>query len=151
MSRVERRAGWNGSLDKLQKALAGASAAEGQPCAEPGSFCWNEFMAADVNGAANFYTRLFGWKTEAMPGMDYTLFKHDGKTVGGLMGRKHDQAPPTWLAYVAVEDVDASARKAEQLGAKLCLPPTDIPTVGRIAIFQDPQGASLGLFQPART
>jgi predicted enzyme related to lactoylglutathione lyase len=40
------------------------------------------------------------------------------------------------------------ARGVEKLGGKVCLPPKDIPMVGRIAIFTDPQGATLGLFQP---
>ena len=101
--------------------------------------------------AAKFYTQLFGWKTEAMPGgMPYTLFKQDGKMVGGLMGRPHEQVPPHWLAYVKVENVDSSAKKASDLGAKTIMPPTDIPTVGRIAVIQDPEGAPLGLFQPAK-
>ena len=55
-----------------------------------------------------------------------------------------------WLAYVKVENVDATAHKATDLGAKIFMPAIDIPTVGRIAIFQDPQGATLGIFQPAK-
>jgi predicted enzyme related to lactoylglutathione lyase len=49
-----------------------------------------------------------------------------------------------------VESVDASARKAAELGAKTLMPPMDIPTVGRIAVIQDPEGAPLGMFQPAK-
>ena len=50
-------------------------------------------------------------------------------------------APPHWGTYVTVEDVDATARKAEALGAKTLVPPTDIPKVGRFCMLQDPQGA----------
>jgi predicted enzyme related to lactoylglutathione lyase len=67
------------------------------------------------------------------------------------MARPSPQAPPHWLAYVMVESVDASAKKAGDLGAKILMPPTDIPTVGRIAVFQDPEGAPLGVFQPAKS
>jgi uncharacterized protein YndB with AHSA1/START domain/predicted enzyme related to lactoylglutathione lyase len=142
--------GWNGCLDKLEKQVGSeANASEG--CPEPGTFCWNELLAVSPGNAAKFYTQLFGWKTEAMPGgMPYTLFKQDGEMVGGLMGRPHEQVPPHWLAYVKVENVDASAKKASDLGAKTIMPPTDIPTVGRIAVIQDPEGAPLGLFQPAK-
>jgi len=49
--------------------------------------------------------------------------------------------PPMWGAYVTVDDVDATARTAEQLGAKLLVPPRDIPGVGRFCVIQDPQGA----------
>jgi hypothetical protein len=50
-------------------------------------------------------------------------------------------APPNWGIYVTVDDVDATARKAEELGAKILVPLTDIPNVGRFFSFQDPQGA----------
>ena len=82
--------------------------------------------------------------------MKYTMFKQNGQKSGGLMQKQHEQAPPHWLAYVEVESVDASAKKAGELGATIVMPPMDIPTVGRIAIFQDPQGAALGIFQPER-
>jgi uncharacterized protein len=142
--------GWNGCLDKLEKQFGGASGcAEAGP--QPGGFCWNELMAIDPGSATKFYTQLFGWKAESMAGgMNYTLFKRNGKDVGGLMARPHEQAPPHWLAYVMVENVDASAGKAVELGGKILMPPMDIPTVGRVAVFQDPEGAPLGLFQPAK-
>jgi predicted enzyme related to lactoylglutathione lyase len=140
--------GWNGCLDKLERQLA--AAAGEQACAETGTFCWNELLAINPSNAGKFYTQLFGWKTESMPGgKDYTLFKQGGQMVGGLMARCNEQAPPHWLAYVRVENVDACSKKAGELGAKVLMAPTDIPTVGRIAVFQDPEGAPLGIFQPA--
>jgi hypothetical protein len=51
--------------------------------------------------------------------------------------------PPHWGSYVTVDDVDALAAKAAALGAEICMPPTDIPNVGRFCVFRDPQGASL--------
>jgi len=50
-------------------------------------------------------------------------------------------APPHWGAYVTVDDVDATARRAEELGGKVLVPPQDIPGVGRFCVVQDPQGA----------
>ncbi len=142
--------GWNGCLDKLEKRLAAAG--EGtQNCPEPGTFCWNELLAANPGKAKQFYTQLFGWSTEEMPGgMNYTIFKQDGKSIGGLMARPNPQAPPHWLAYVMVEDVDASVKRAGELGAKVLMPPMDIPTIGRIAVFTDVEGAPLGVFQPVK-
>jgi hypothetical protein len=55
--------------------------------------------------------------------------------------------PAQWLPYVIVENVDDSAAKVAGLGGKVMAPPFDIPTVGRIAVILDPQGASIGLFQ----
>ena len=139
--------GWNGCLDKLEKQLSGC---QGQPPA-PGNFIWNELITSDVAAAGGFYGGLFGWKTEAMPmpGMNYTLFKQGDKSIGGMMAPMQGGVPPHWLPYVTVSDADGCARLAGQLGGKVILPPFDVPEVGRIAVFQDPQGATVGILQPA--
>jgi predicted enzyme related to lactoylglutathione lyase len=55
--------------------------------------------------------------------------------------------PPNWLVYFAVDDCDAKAQKAAELGANICLPPADIPSVGRFAVIQDPQGAAFAIIK----
>jgi predicted enzyme related to lactoylglutathione lyase len=110
-----------------------------------GAFSWCELMTTDVEAAKVFYARLFGWKTEdmSMPGMTYTVVKAGSKEIGGIMAvpKEAQGMPPMWGAYVTVDDVDLTAKTAEQLGAKLLVPPTDIPNVGRFCVIQDPQGA----------
>lgn len=111
-----------------------------------GAFSWCELMTTDVEAAKSFYAKLFGWDTEAMtmPGMIYTVVKAGGKGIGGIMAMPPDAPkgmPPMWGSYVTVNDVDATARTAQQLGAKLLVPPQDIPDVGRFCVIQDPQGA----------
>jgi predicted enzyme related to lactoylglutathione lyase len=110
-----------------------------------GAFSWCELMTTDADAAKAFYTKLFGWDTEemSMPGMTYTVVKAGGKGIGGIMSipKEAQGMPPRWGAYVTVDDVDLTARTAEQLGAKLCMPPQDIPNVGRFCVIQDPQGA----------
>jgi hypothetical protein len=116
-----------------------------------GTFCWNEVMTPDAAAAKRFYTKLFGWTTEDkdMGKFTYTIFKSGNTQAGGLMELKGPQAgaPPSWLAYVAVKSVDESTKKAQGLGAKVCVPPTDIPNIGRFSVITDPTGATLGLFQ----
>jgi predicted enzyme related to lactoylglutathione lyase len=110
-----------------------------------GAFSWCELLTTDVDAAKIFYARLFGWKTEdmTMPGMTYTVVKAGNKEVGGIMAVPINVRgmPPMWSAYVTVDDVDLTAKAAEQLGAKLLVQPTDIPNVGRFCVIQDPQGA----------
>ena len=118
----------------------------------PGTICWNELMTGDVKAATEFYTSLFGWKTEEMDmgPQKYTLLKSGDKEAAGMMALPPDAAKqgasPMWIAYIAVTDVDASTKKAESLGAKVCAPPQDIP-MGRFSVIQDPTGATVGLFQ----
>lgn len=137
--------GWNGCLDKM--AIRASVMAEVYGA---GRFSWNELMAPNVEGAASFYTKLFGWDTESMPGgMPYTLFKQNGKEVAGLMQTKQPGSPAQWIPYVTVKSADEMAARLAELGGKVCAGPMDIPTVGRIAVAQDPQGATFGIFQRA--
>jgi predicted enzyme related to lactoylglutathione lyase len=116
---------------------------------KPGVFSWNELMTTDVAAAKAFYGALFGWTAQDMPmesaDRAYTMLKLGDKEVGGLMAipPQAQGCPPHWGCYVTVADADASARKAESLGAKILVPPTDIPGVGRFFVLQDPQGAVL--------
>ena len=57
-------------------------------------------------------------------------------------------APSSWLAYVMVDDVNASTAKAKGLGATILKDTTEIPGVGWFSIFTDPTGATLALFKP---
>jgi predicted enzyme related to lactoylglutathione lyase len=59
-------------------------------------------------------------------------------------------APPSWITYIGTPNVDEAARLAASLGATIHKAPTDIPTIGRFAVVQDPQGASFALFTPNR-
>jgi len=114
------------------------------PYKQLGAFSWFELMTTDVKGAKKFYTQLFGWETEDMPmeNMSYTITKIGDEGVGGIMPipAEAEGTPAHWGVYVTVDDVDATARKAEELGGKIHVPPTDIPNVGRFCVVQDPQG-----------
>ena len=120
-----------------------------------GAVCWNELLTRDPEASRKFYTELFGWTPEEMdmgPHGKYTLWKSGDKQVGGMMELKApgtEQVPPHWLAYVWVDDVDASTKKAEGLGAKVRVPPTEIPNMGRFSVITDPTGAALGLYKGA--
>jgi uncharacterized protein len=114
-----------------------------------GKFGWNELVTSSVPGAKKFYTSLLGWKTKPFgKGNDYTLFMHGKDMAGGLMKSPKPGMPPMWVPYVVVKNVDAYAKKAKKLGARIAMPPFDVPDAGRIAVLVDPQGAIVGLFQP---
>jgi predicted enzyme related to lactoylglutathione lyase len=115
------------------------------PFKQHGAFSWFELTTTDVEGAKKFYSNLFGWDTEEMPmaDMNYTMVKVGEEGLGGIMSipPKAEGSPPNWGVYVTVDDVDATAKKAEELEGKILVPPTDIPNVGRFSVLQDPQGA----------
>lgn len=119
---------------------------------EDNTLCWNELVTKDVAAATKFYVGLFGWKTEEWPmgEFNYTVLKNGDQMVGGLMPKLPSmpaEMPSVWTAYFAVSDCDASAKRAEKLGAKVITPPTDIPNVGRFAVFDDPQGTGFAIIK----
>src|SRR5262249_9755899 len=119
-----------------------------------GAVSWTELMTTDVAAAKTFYTKLFGWTTEEMsvvPGMTYTVIKAAGNGFGGIMAcpQGTQGIPPHWMSYVTVDDVDAIAKSAQQLGGKVLMGPQDIPTVGRFCVIQDPQGAVISAIKYA--
>jgi uncharacterized protein len=119
------------------------------PFKTPGAFSWNELMTTDPVAAKSFYGELFGWQTEEMNmdnGMTYTVVKTaDGEGIGGIMGMPPGAPAPAWGAYITVTDTDETIAKATSLGAQVVLPPQDIPGVGRMAWFRDPQGAVIAV------
>jgi predicted enzyme related to lactoylglutathione lyase len=114
-----------------------------------GAFSWSELMTSDPKAATEFYGALFGWKFETMSGLQgpYQIVKVGDIGVGGIMKTpaQAGQMPTAWGCYVTVDDVDETAKKVSRLGGKLLMPPTDIPTVGRFAVIEDPQGAMLNI------
>jgi predicted enzyme related to lactoylglutathione lyase len=118
-----------------------------------GRFVWYELMTTDVAAAKAFYAKVVGWGVVdvSMPGMAYALFTAGKTSVSGILGLAEDArkmgAKPRWLGYVGVNDVDASAKRAKQLGGTVHVPPTDIPNISRFSIVADPQMATLALFK----
>lgn len=115
-----------------------------------GDWYWNELMTSDADAALKFYQGVFGYSQDSMdmgPMGTYYILNKDGVRRGGLMKSPDPKAPTSWTPYVRVADCDAAAAKAKQLGATIYTPPTDIPNVGRFAIFADPTGAALGIIR----
>ena len=115
-----------------------------------GVFVWDELGTTDADGAQRFYEEVFGWTTSNM-GDDfggYRIFNVGETGVAGLITLPDASMPPHWQPYVAVEDPDATSAKAVELGGKVLLGPMDLPTVGRLGVLSDPQGAVLGIIRP---
>jgi hypothetical protein len=116
---------------------------------EHGVFSWNELATTDMAAAKKFYKDALGWNLRDMdnPAMPYSIAMKGEREVAGILGITKDMKgmSPQWGSYVTVDDVDARVRKVQALGGKLCVPPKDIPNVGRFAVIADPQGAMLGM------
>jgi predicted enzyme related to lactoylglutathione lyase len=120
-----------------------------------GTFHWNELMARDIAAAKKFYSDTIGWTYDGMPmpgGQTYWVAKMGDQPVAGLFdisGPDYKAVPDGWMPYLAVDDVDARAKKAVAAGARMMKPAFDVPGVGRIVILMEPGGAGIGWITPA--
>ncbi len=82
----------------------------------------------------------------------YLHIKNGEHFIGGVPPSKYHPpgAPPHWLAYFQVDDVDAVASKAKQMGGNSHLAPMTMEGVGRMSVIADPQGAVFAIFKSAR-
>jgi uncharacterized protein len=123
---------------------------QGDGPAPEGVFVWDELGTADADGAQRFYEEVFGWTANDM-GPDYggyRVFNRGETGIAGLMKLPEESIPAHWQPYVAVEDPDATAARAAELGGSVLAEPMDVPNVGRIAVLRDPQGATVGIIRP---
>lgn len=141
----------------------------------PGAFCWHEVVTDDTAATATFYSDLFGWRCEQPPHLQdaenlpadgnlsadsggdentspptapYSLLRVSGRSAAGLRPIVADDAPH-WLSFIASNDVASTLERAVAFGSRIVLPITDQPGLGRIAVFEDPQGARLALYEVA--
>jgi predicted enzyme related to lactoylglutathione lyase len=135
---------------------------------EHGSVNFNDLHTRDIDGARAFYGAVFGWETLggmgpgfpwALPGYgDFLEQRRPGMregmkqmgaperfedVVATLLPIPADQSdiPPHWGITFAVDDADAIATRAAELGGQVVVPPFDAPWV-RMTIITDPQGAT---------
>ena len=123
---------------------------------EPGTFCWVGLATSDPPAATSFYASLFDWQAEELPtggAGTFTLLRRHGGEVALLYRQTPEAraagAPPHWTSYISVDDVDATAARAGELGgAAVFREPFDVLDAGRVAAIRDPTGAIVSLWQP---
>lgn len=107
-----------------------------------------EVLGKDAKKLQNFYGALFNWKINANNPMNYGLVEARGAgSIGGGIGAGDEGASGHVTFYVEVDDLAAYLKKAEKLGGKTVVPPTEIPNMVTFALFQDPEGNVIGLIK----
>lgn len=111
---------------------------------------WIDLGSPDLEAAKAFYGGLFGWDTPAGPpeAGGYSVCELGGKTVAGLGPKMNPDFPTVWMTYVNVDNAEATVTKVSAAGGTVFMPPMQVMDVGHMAIFADPAGAVLGLWQP---
>ena len=112
---------------------------------EPGALSWFELATTDVASATAFYSQALPAEAAPDPNTEfpYTLLQVGGAQVAGIIeiGEDWGPVPPNWGVYFGVDDVDATAAKAQELGGGVIVEPRDIPDFARFAVLRDAEGA----------
>jgi len=117
---------------------------------DAGTPSWVDHSSKDFQASNAFYGALFDWKADDQ-GEEmghYTLMRKGGKTVAGNMPAMGEGQPSAWVTYVSVDNADATVELAQKAGAMVFVEPMDVSDIGRMAVFADPTGAAIGVWQP---
>jgi predicted enzyme related to lactoylglutathione lyase len=111
-----------------------------------------ELMSKEPQKVAAFYAKVFDWKVDHRPELNYRVV--DTKAGAGINGGiiKPDREGPwpgNMLLYIAVDDLAAYRRKVVEAGGKIHIEEQQVPGMGAFSLFTDPEGRMMGLWRSA--
>lgn len=123
----------------------------------PGKIVWHDLITDTPQESQRFYEELFGWEFEkigprfgAIASANYTLIRHDGELIGGMIDENRlasNEEISQWVVLMSTDDIDAAIANLKSAGGTVFTPPTDLADRGRIAVVADPQGALFALLE----
>jgi uncharacterized protein len=120
---------------------------------QPGVPCWTDLLTPNLGVAREFYGEVFDWTFE-VGGPEtggYTMCRLGDRTVAGLgLLPPQTSFPTAWQIYFASGNVTETVASARQAGARVLMEPTEILTLGSVAICCDSTGALVGVWQAGR-
>jgi predicted enzyme related to lactoylglutathione lyase len=109
-----------------------------------------EMNSANPAATAEFYTTVFEWEIQHIPEMDYRLVNTGGTGgIGGGIAKPEDPQAPATALYIDVDDLGAYARKIVDAGGTMILENQEVPGMGSISLFLDPDHRLVGLWKAA--
>src|SRR5262245_665800 len=104
-----------------------------------------EFWSKDPEAVSNFYAKVFDWKIQHMPELNYRLVETGGAggINGGIMKPQEGPWPGNMSFYIDVEDLATYRQKIVEAGGKIVVEEMEVPGVGSFSLFQDPDGRVL--------
>jgi predicted enzyme related to lactoylglutathione lyase len=109
-------------------------------------------MSKDPAKVSDFYAKIFDWKVQHVPELNYRIVDTGGE--GGINGGviKPDRPEPwpgNMLFYIAVDYLAAYRKKVAAAGGKIHVEEQEVPGMGSFSLFTDPEGRMMGLWKPA--
>jgi predicted enzyme related to lactoylglutathione lyase len=120
----------------------------------PNMLAWFEVATDDPDTATSFYSDLFGWTFSPfgdpnVTGMDYRVaaLPDSDAPIGGVVATG-GAMPGHAVFYIAVTDVGATCKAAEQAGGKVVSKELEPAAGPPFAYLRDPVGSLFGVFTP---
>ena len=109
-----------------------------------------EMMSKDPVKVSAFYEKLFGWKIQHVPELNYRMVDTGGK--GGINGgilkpEREGPWPGNMVLYVDVDDLAAYRKKVVAAGGKIHVEEQKVAGMGSFSLFTDPDGRMMGLWK----
>ena len=108
-----------------------------------------EFWSEDPEKISEFYKQVFDWEIRHIPEMNYRLVETGGTggINGGIMKPQKGSWPGKMAFYIDVDDLDAYGKKIQESGGKIVVEKMDVPGVGQLSLFEDPDGRVIGMWK----
>jgi predicted enzyme related to lactoylglutathione lyase len=126
-----------------------------EEASELNSLVWVELHTQDPDASFAWYKGIYNWRSEKMeaPGMTYTVVSTSegdlrDASFGGIAPKMSADEPTRWVPYFNVANPDDISTKVTAAGGAVMMPAADVPDVGRIAWYADPNGAVFAVLKP---
>ena len=109
-----------------------------------------ELMSKDPAKVADFYAKIFDWKIQHKPELNYRIVETGGK--GGINGgivkpERSEPWPGNMLFYILVDDLAEYRKKIVAAGGKIQVEEQEVAGMGIFSLFTDPEGRMMGLWK----
>ncbi|MGH7491266.1 MAG: VOC family protein [bacterium] len=106
-----------------------------------------EIPSANLQRAASFYHEVFGWQMNYVEEADYMLFETGGAINGAFYHSPDHTGRQGVVVYIHVGNIEASLKLINENGGKTFVPKTPVEKMGSFALFHDPDGNVLGIWE----
>src|SRR4030095_1327053 len=106
-----------------------------------------EIASLNIERASAFYRELFDWEIGEEELDGYRLVRTAEGSIGGGLLRSPEGVFPYVTIYVGVDGLHVTLRRGAGRGGKVIVEPMPVAGVGKFALFEDPDGAMIGIFE----
>ena len=108
-----------------------------------------ELWSKEPERVAEFYAKVFDWKIQNYPEMQYHMVETGGEggINGGIFKPKDGTWPGNMAFYIDVPDIAAAMRDVVAAGGTVIVERQEVPGMGAFGLFADPEGRVLGVWE----